>query len=92
MLFGWVVSIPLTILIIPLCYFALYFMEWLYEGGWGIPISLPMLRKTIRHRISKQLDEQSRRIKELIDALAERLEQQPDKNTTTRIGGIDTHD
>jgi len=78
MFFGWLVSILFMILIIPLSYFTLYFIEWLYEGGWGIPISLYKLRKTFHHRISQQLEEQSGRIKDLVDDLAARLDQQPE--------------
>ena len=83
-LFGSVVSIPFTILVIPLSYFTLYFMEWLYEGGWGIPISLLKLHKTFHHQKTQQLEEQSGRIKDLIDDLAARLDQQPEKYRQTQ--------
>lgn len=71
--FGLVVSIIFAILIIPLSYFTLYFIEWLYEGGLGVPISLRRLRKNFRRRVSQQLEEQSIRIKHLVDDLAARL-------------------
>ena len=74
--FGWIISILFLILIIPLSYFTLYFIEWLYEGGWGMPIYLRKLRKTFRNRISQRLEEQSSRIIDLIDDLAARLDQQ----------------
>ncbi|MFC1495241.1 1-acyl-sn-glycerol-3-phosphate acyltransferase [Thermodesulfobacteriota bacterium] len=73
--FGLAVSIIFAILVIPLSYFTLYYLEWLYEGGWGIPISLRRLRKTFRHRVSQRLEEQSRHIKDLVDNLAARLDQ-----------------
>ena len=74
LLFGLVVSIIFAILIIPLSYFTLYFIEWLYKGGLGIPISLRKLRRNYRRRISQQLEEQSVRIKHLVDDLAARLD------------------
>jgi len=80
MFFGWIVSISFTILIIPLSYFTLYFIEWFYEGGWGISFFSYKLRKTFHHRISQHLEEQSSRIKDLIDDLATRLDQQIEKS------------
>ena len=74
--FGSVVSIPFAILIIPLSYFTLFFREWLYEGGWGIPVSLGKLRKNFQFQKSQQLEEQSDRIKGLVDDLAAQLDQQ----------------
>ena len=76
MFFGWAVSILFVVLIIPLSYFTLYFMEWLYEGGWGIPVSLRKSRKTFYNRITLLLEEQNRHIKDLIDKLAARLNKQ----------------
>jgi glycerol-3-phosphate O-acyltransferase/dihydroxyacetone phosphate acyltransferase len=76
MLFGWVVSVLFVVLIIPICYFTLYFMEWLYEGGWGIPVSFRKSRKTFQNGITHLLEEQNRDIKDLIDRLAARLDQQ----------------
>ena len=76
MFFGWAVSILFVVLIIPLSYFTLYFMEWLYEGGWGIPVSLRKSRKTFYNRITYLLEEQNRHIKDLIDKLAARLNKQ----------------
>jgi hypothetical protein len=72
--FGLVFSVLFAILIIPLSYFTLYFIEWLYEGGLGIPVSFRKLRKNFRRRISRQLEEQSIRIKHQIDDLAARLD------------------
>jgi hypothetical protein len=74
--FGWVVSLLFVVLIIPICYFTLYFMEWLYEGGWGIPVSFRKSRKTFHNRITHLLKEQNRHIKDLIDKLAAMLDQQ----------------
>ena len=84
MFFGWAVSIPFTILIIPLSYFTLLFIEWLYEDGWGIPISSYKLRKTFQHRIPQQLEEQSSHIKDLIDDLAARFDPEPEKYRQTQ--------
>jgi glycerol-3-phosphate O-acyltransferase/dihydroxyacetone phosphate acyltransferase len=72
--FGLVFSVLFAILIIPLSYFTLYFIEWLYEGGLGISVSFRKLRKNFRRRISRQLEEQSIRIKHQIDDLAARLD------------------
>jgi hypothetical protein len=76
MFFGWVVSVLFVVLIIPLSYFTLYFMEWLYEGGWGIPVSFRKSRKTFHNGITHLLEEQNRRIKDLVDKLAAQLNQQ----------------
>ena len=72
---GWIISILFLMVIIPLSYFTLYFMEWLYEEGWGIPVNLRKLRKTFQDRISQLLREQTSRIVDLIDDLASGLNQ-----------------
>jgi hypothetical protein len=74
MLFSWMILIPFLIIIIPLSYFTLYFIEWLYENGWGIPITLYKFRKKFYQQILKQLEDHSSSIKNLIDTLAERLD------------------
>lgn len=74
--FGWNVLLLFVILILPISYFTLYYMEWIYEGGWGIPVLFRKLRKTFRRRITHLLEKQERRIKDLIDELAERLDTQ----------------
>ncbi len=73
--FGWALLIPFIVLIIPLSYFTLYYMEWFYWGGWKIPFPFRLLRKTINNEITYRLEELNRQIKGLIDNLAARLDQ-----------------
>jgi hypothetical protein len=78
MYFGWMLLIPFMILIIPLSYFTLYYMEWFYWGKWEVPFPFPRLRKTIKSEMIHRLDEQNRQIKDLVDKLAARFDQQFD--------------
>jgi hypothetical protein len=71
--FGWSVSIPFAIGIIPLSYFTLFFFEWLSKGGWGISIPIKRIEKIHSHQISKRLHHQRLRIQDQVDALADRL-------------------
>ncbi len=52
---------------------------WLHKGGLGIPISSLKLKTTLSHRILKQLKTQRACIKDLVDDLSARLDQQPEK-------------
>jgi hypothetical protein len=72
--FGWVVSIPFAVGIIPLSYFTLFYFEWLADGGWGIPMPSKRLKKIQAHRISRRLHNQRRRIQDQMDVLADRIE------------------
>jgi hypothetical protein len=74
--FGWNILLLFMVLIIPISYFTIYYMEWVYEGGWGIPVLFRKLRKTFRRRLIHLLEKQERRIKNLIDELAARLDTQ----------------
>ena len=88
-LLGGIASILFAILIIPLCYFTIYFREWLYEEGWGIPLNLVSLRKSIRHRISLQLEELGAQIRDTIDDLADRMSRQAENKTEQRAGSYE---
>ena len=72
--FGWPVSIPFAIGIIPLSYFTLFFFEWLSKGGWGISIPIKRIEKIHSNQISKRLHNQRLRIQDQVDALAHRLD------------------
>lgn len=76
---GWLGSLTFAIGIIPISYFTLYFFEWVYEGGWGIPNLSMKLRKNMLHRVAKQLENERRVIIELVSELADWLEQNPKK-------------
>jgi hypothetical protein len=71
--FGWSVSIPFAIGIIPLSYFTLYFFEWFAKGGWGISIPIKRIEKIHSHQISKRLHNQRLRIQDQVDTLANRF-------------------
>ncbi len=72
--FGWPVSIPCAIGIIPLSYFTLFFFEWLSKGGWGISMPIKRIEKIHSHQISKRLHKQRLRIQDQVDVLANRLD------------------
>ena len=72
--FGWPVSIPFAIGIIPLSYFTLFFFEWLSKGGWGISMPIKRIEKIHSSQISKRLHNQRLRIQDQVDALAHRLD------------------
>lgn len=72
--FGWVVSIPFALGIIPLSYFTLFYFEWLADGGWGISMPIKRLEKIQFHRTSRRLHNQRRRIQDQVDVLADRFE------------------
>jgi 1-acyl-sn-glycerol-3-phosphate acyltransferase len=74
---GWIATLTFAVLIIPLSYFTLFFFEWLHKGGLGIPISSLKLKTTLSQRILKQLKAQRAGIKDLVDDLAARVDQQP---------------
>jgi 1-acyl-sn-glycerol-3-phosphate acyltransferase len=76
---GWIATAVFAVLIIPLSYFTLYFLEWLRKGGLGVPILSLRLKTTLSQRIFKQLKAQRAGIRDLVDTLAARLEQQPEK-------------
>ena len=44
---GWVAMVTFVILIIPISYFTLFFLEWLHKGGLGMPIYSLKLRATL---------------------------------------------
>jgi|GEM_PF-622175 len=75
---GWIATVIFAILIIPLSYFTLFFFEWLQKGGIGVPISSLRMKTALSQRILKQLEAQRVGIKDLVDTLAARLDQQPE--------------
>lgn len=72
-LLGSIFSISFTIAIIPLSYITIFYFEWLYDAGLGIPISSRWLKKILMRRISKQLDELRNQINRQMDNLSNRL-------------------
>jgi len=76
---GWLASLTFAIGIIPISYFTLYYLEWVDEGGWGIPNFSMKLRKNMLDRGAKQLENERSSIIELVSELAGWLEQNPKK-------------
>jgi hypothetical protein len=72
--FGWPVSLPFAIGIIPLSYFTLFFFEWLSKGGWGISIPFKRIEKIHSHQTSKRLHNLRLKIQDQVDVLADRLD------------------
>jgi glycerol-3-phosphate O-acyltransferase/dihydroxyacetone phosphate acyltransferase len=71
---GGAVSIPFAIGIIPLSYFTLFYFEWLTDGGWGVSVPLERIEKIQSDLIASRLHHLRRRIQDLVDALAGRLD------------------
>lgn len=76
---GWVAALIFAVMIIPLSYFTLFYFEWLYRGGMGVPTSSVKLKATLSDRIVKQLNAQHDSINDLVNNLAARVDQQPEK-------------
>jgi len=72
-LLGWIYTISFAALIIPLSYFTIFYFEWLYDAGLGIPISSKWLNSIRLRRISKNLNGLRSQINKQMDSLSSRL-------------------
>ena len=72
-LFGWIISASFAVAIIPLSYITIFYFEWLYDAGLGIPVSPKWLNNIRLRRISKRLDELHTRINKQMEDLSSRL-------------------
>jgi glycerol-3-phosphate O-acyltransferase/dihydroxyacetone phosphate acyltransferase len=73
-LFGWTVSAAFAIGIIPLCYFTLFYLEWIESGNWDLRLRSPRLNKFLSHQLSRRLEVLRGQINALVDDLAARVE------------------